>query len=160
MINDKLPKVPSELLQLALNDMKQTIKAGVNINMNKWGTNINTPKKCTVCFAGAVMLNTLKLNENENENLDTWRDYTSPNDTIALNALDEFRKGYLLEPLITLGYTSNKIYATDKFNTTYNNIIIPNEFIEGWTQYEYCNNDDEFFKQIDELINYLKSINQ
>ena len=59
----KLPQYPSQLLQLALDDIavikkdkRYKINTGVWHNPNK--------KTCSVCLSGAVLANTLKLNSN------------------------------------------------------------------------------------------------
>ena len=53
-----LPKVPSELIRVAIEDIRQTIKDGIEIDMEYWGSgkNSNDPQSCSVCMAGAVML--------------------------------------------------------------------------------------------------------
>lgn len=47
---------PSELIRLAVADMKATIASGIKINMSTYGHYIDNPNICAVCFAGAVML--------------------------------------------------------------------------------------------------------
>ena len=53
-----LPKVPSELIRVAIEDIRQTIKDGIEIDMEYWGSGktSNAPQSCSVCMAGAVML--------------------------------------------------------------------------------------------------------
>ena len=53
-----LPKVPSKLIRIAIEDVRQTIKDGVEIDMEYWGfgKDSNEPQGCSVCMAGAVML--------------------------------------------------------------------------------------------------------
>ena len=133
-----LPKVPSELLTIALRDLKKTIKAGITIDMFTWGKNIGTPE-CTVCFAGAVMLQT------ENQNPDVDLDFTHQGvNQDQYVFLDNIREGYLISGLNCLGIKTRCKY--DKFVNK----------IEDWLRYDECSNE-VFFKQIEDLIVYLKS---
>ena len=136
-----LPKVPSKLLTIALRDLKITIQSGIEIDMRSWGRNVGTPE-CTVCFAGAVMLQTEKQKPNEklefknhNEN---YRQY---------KFLDNIRKGSLATALdyLDIEYEINK-YEGFK------------SYIKGWQPFNKCSNE-VFFKQIEDLIIYLKSKN-
>ena len=52
----ELPRIPSELLTIALSDLKKTIDAGIRISMNIWGRNVGTPN-CSVCFDEACRNN-------------------------------------------------------------------------------------------------------
>ena len=145
MIEDKLPRVASELLQLALNDMKLSIDSGVKIRMSDWGTNLNNPETCAVCFAGGVMLNTLSLPKLV-DGFGEWSKDVSSNDLNALNSLDDFRSGNLLVGLLRL-----------KVKLRNNKYLSATEVIDDWLDYEDCENDEQFYRQIKDLIIFLKS---
>ena len=145
MIEDKLPRVASELLEVALRDMKLTIQSGINIKMDKWGANLHTPETCAVCFAGGVMLNTLSLPK-FNYGFGEWSKRLSFNDSSAILALDNFRSGSIHKGLMNLSV-----------DLSINKYLEPRTKIVGWTQYEDCENDEQFYTQIEDLIIFLKN---
>jgi hypothetical protein len=55
----KLPSKPSALITIALLDLAAAEKAKQVIDMNIWCDVKLQNKKCSVCFAGAVMVGTL-----------------------------------------------------------------------------------------------------
>ena len=137
-----LPIVPSELLTIALNDLKKTIKAGITINMDTWGRQVGTPE-CSVCFAGAVMLNTGNLKK------DIYGQFDATESMVNIRQyhfLDCVRQGSLWQ-------------ATKQLRIKH-----PNKYLEfsneiyGWKEFGECTNE-EFFKQIEDLIEFFKEYN-
>lgn len=104
----KLPKKPSELITLALKDMELSIAQGHRIYMGDWvNRNNKNPKVCSVCLAGSVMLQSLKLtpefgkeiipsNDSEADNNDSYvhMQFSKPTYN-GLTALNSFRRGKL-----------------------------------------------------------------
>ena len=57
----QLPDKPSELLRVAINDLKETLK-DENVEFHPFHWMYKRPDgKCMVCLAGAVMLNSLNF---------------------------------------------------------------------------------------------------
>lgn len=84
-----LPDQPSELLELALNDLEQVENdPSYDINMNDWHYPRDTG--CSVCFAGAVMAGTLGAAPGEELSPE---DFEQSNDAYKLYALDSARGG-------------------------------------------------------------------
>jgi hypothetical protein len=137
----ELPRIPSELLTIALSDLKKTIDAGIEIYMDAWGCNIGK-HNCSVCFAGAVMLNT------GNKKTDYEGDFL--NDTSInqdqYNFLDYVRIGSLYGALMFLNIKLPHNEFTDTLGR-----------IRGWKQFDECSSNKEFFEQIESLISFLKN---
>jgi len=71
--------------------------------------------KCEVCFAGAVLANTIKMEKNEE-----FCDLDFSNDVYnKVNALDSFRQGYIEDGLDNLGYNIPEYLARDVEITPY-----------------------------------------
>jgi hypothetical protein len=146
-----LPKKPSALINLALKDIEAVEqKPGVFINMATWFTRMTKNfyrdqrdpvpvqiKTCEVCFAGAVMMNTLGVGNN-------GKDEYSPHDLSKelrnkLHALDAFRSGDVYDGLLTMGFHEN----------------VANRF--GWRQVpDYIEDKEGFKKAMRRLISDLK----
>lgn len=64
------PTCASQLIYLALNDLDAIEKqpTAYEVNMNVWHSDAGFNEKCTVCFAGSIMANTLKISRNK----DIW----------------------------------------------------------------------------------------
>ena len=139
-----LPKDPIKLLRIAVDDMKATLESGYKINMVVWGKNVGTPK-CQVCMAGAVMLNTLKIEPNCYNDFSIL--YNSENSD-QLSALDEIR----------LGRLSNFFEELEIKNYRYKGSLRIPYLIINWKEYHNCDTPQEFFDQIENLINDLKEI--
>jgi hypothetical protein len=137
----QLPKIPSELLTIALSDLKKTIDAGIKINMNIWGRNVETPN-CSVCFAGAVMLNTGKKKP------DYFGDFSNDCsiNKYQYNFLDCVRAGDLSGALMYLNINLSDNEFTDSFGR-----------VKGWKQFDECSSNEEFFEQIESVISFLKN---
>jgi len=95
----KLPGKPSELIRVAMKDLTAVEKLkSVNIDMGTWykGGNLD----CSVCFAGAVMRNTLK---GKLLNRYSLSPYDFDKETNALQALNYFRCGEIKKGFEYLG---------------------------------------------------------
>lgn len=113
-----LPKKPSKLIRLALKDLRAAEKAGAIIDMGWWLAKREKvdggPKVCVVCFAGAVMKNTLGLRPNEPTRqypageICPSAEYT-PGNVKQLEALNDFRAGDILSGCQTLGISERRI---------------------------------------------------
>lgn len=93
-----LPDKPSDLILVALRDLELCeLNDNYIIAMHLWHDNFRG--YCHVCFAGVVMSQTLKAPGVRNLLPYEFDDKTSS----KLEALDEFRKGDVLEGLKTIG---------------------------------------------------------
>lgn len=157
----KLPGKPSELIRLALADLKAAEKAKVKINMGRW---VATEKKgdkqvCTVCMAGAVMAKRFKdepmvcnvLSGKERDGSDPYYydfrtnqlvaevepDDLTDGSTEALHAINNFREGDIA-------------YAFDALGLT-----LPESFVEHVDIIDYHRNRMKFKEQMAELASAL-----
>ena len=151
----ELPKVPSELLEIGLEDMKATLEQGFQIDMGSWGSgNLETDDKewCSVCFAGAVML---QRTHKHKKDLD---DFTpSGVNENCYQFLDSIRSGELREAVDQLGLVE-EIESGNKYMET---VLV--EEIDDWLTYDDVFYDEDlgvevFFKQLEDLIVFFKSI--
>lgn len=135
---ESLPDKPSELIRLALNDLKKCEKSeDYIINMGVYhhyhGAIFGT---CSVCLAGAVMAQTLKLPKATDVN--NVRDFFSEVDTFKLKALDQFRTGDIMSGLMKLSIRQPKHLP--------HSIHIDH----------YCMNPDRFHTQMEGLATLLE----
>lgn len=97
-----LPKVPSELLTVALQDFKAVLAdPDYSIDMGTWYYPVRATE-CKVCLAGAVMAKTLDVSS---------RLETLPDDTdcpLELKALDDFRTGNFYRFFGVLGVSEDE----------------------------------------------------
>jgi len=97
----QLPDKPSELIFLALDDLKKSERSKkYSVNMDVWHGPYNPEDsmyadekdfesgKCSVCFAGSIMAHSLDGDINKNYELDSF-----PAESNKLDSLDYFRKG-------------------------------------------------------------------
>ena len=134
-----LPNKPSKLIDLAVKDMKATIKQGHAIMMSTWGTNV-TKSQCSVCMAGAVMLQSgVPINEFSHE-------VDKGHNANKLLFLDNIRIGNLRGAMNILDIKLD--------NNKYHSFA---DEIEGW---ELWGNTDPkvFYKQCKDLSAYLESV--
>lgn len=100
MDKSTLPNLPSELITLALEDLVSCENdAGYTIDMTEWHKPTQMAE-CLVCFAGAVMAQTLQA--------DISFIYTPSmmmSESAKLNSLDSFRQGCVAEGLEYFGYS-------------------------------------------------------
>lgn len=91
-----LPDKPSELIQLALNDVEKVeAQPEYVINMNVWISLRSIPTLvCAVCFGGAVMTQTCHLQEHPPLDDPLWPKFV---------ALNHFRQGHIASGLASLG---------------------------------------------------------
>jgi hypothetical protein len=92
-----VPKTLHELLRLALDDFDIVTKqSDVKVDMSTWKYT-NKDNVCLLCFAGSVMRNTFKMEENINSSLfDVF--FTKPW-VMAFFAIDSMRKGHVKSAL-------------------------------------------------------------
>tara|TARA_B100002049_G_scaffold181615_3_gene138624 strand:+ start:991 stop:1443 length:453 start_codon:yes stop_codon:yes gene_type:complete len=97
----KLPNIPSELIRVALADLGEVEEDHRYIvSMDDYyhqNTDWEFPGTCTVCFAGAVMARTLNWPFHVNA---VPQDFGE--DRLALKALDELRRGEVLQTVLLL----------------------------------------------------------
>jgi hypothetical protein len=103
----QLPKTPSKLIRLALHDFRKIEKdKRYRINMGDWhsprsiGEGRHTRQVCQVCLAGSVMAR--RGGCRPDEEFSVWRMHDTNQN--ALDALDSFRIGNVVEALYVLGY--------------------------------------------------------
>ncbi len=101
----KLPEKPSELIRLALHDLKLTEKdPRYQVDMGSWHQRNSMSGKCEVCFAGAVLAKSIKLKPYVDYRV---IDFDEVNGS-KLAALDAFRKGLIEYALHELGIYNHK----------------------------------------------------
>lgn len=91
-----LPDKPSELIRLALSDLKKVEAASDDyiVDMGEWhSSDYECSGKCAVCFAGSVISQTLHISPRSDVGPSSFdRDTCS-----KLSALNEFRNGRLMD---------------------------------------------------------------
>lgn len=98
MKTKKLPNKPSALIRVALADLAKVERSKKYVvNMDTYHSPYRDPGKCSVCFAGAVMAQTLGASSEE------WWTPEEFNDEDKLRALDEFRVGEVAYGLDRMG---------------------------------------------------------
>lgn len=111
----KLPDLPSDLIRLALRDLKQVekMKKTYRVDMGTWfeAKDSHNYNKCAVCFAGSVMARTCKLDPKDIElgftdAVNTLTDDLDASDKFI--ALDNFREGYVKRGL-------NRVFNITKY---------------------------------------------
>lgn len=119
-----LPNKPSALIEVALKDLtkvERNKKYVIHMNtswhegigcvyeVDAYGTNtgkvLKPAKKCAVCFAGAVIANTLETKFGENKTPNQFDSETAA----KLNALDSFRQG-------EVAYALETFYQAESFS--------------------------------------------
>lgn len=97
----RLPDKPSELIELALEDMAK-VEAQPDryqVHMLQWHAPMLGSRRCIVCFAGAVMAGTLGVPDDLPVDPDAFDDDTRA----KLLALDAFRQGRVSVGLGNMG---------------------------------------------------------
>ena len=112
----KLPSKPSELINLALKDLKAVEKSRQYVvNMNHWHEtdrqydNSIPEGTCAVCFAGSVMAQTCKAPANKSFGVKNF----GRENTDKFIALDEFREGNIEMGFETLGLNFPSLLQSD-----------------------------------------------
>ena len=105
----KLPKKPSALIRLALKDLELCQKsADYKIDMNTFHSPTYTPDNdCAVCFAGAVMAQSLRAPQSSCLSPSSYPTGTRH----KLYALDLFRRGHIMDGLSVFGINTIKSRA-------------------------------------------------
>ena len=108
LINKQLPRLPSDLIDVALHDLYRAEKDPLyEIDMNTWHSwNINEfddepVSKCEICLAGAVIAGSLKADLETELTPDCYAPATAK----KLNSLDYFRSGNIRDGLEEIGFT-------------------------------------------------------
>ena len=135
---------PSELIELAMSDMKATIEQGIEINMSTWGERDpnDVSKICHVCFAGSVMLQEKDVSVMKGIDFDSEASKYEN----QYQFLDSIRCGDLSDAMehLDIKHPLDSIYSECGWNYR----------ILNWISYE----DDEtkFYSQLENMIKYLK----
>ncbi len=94
MVETKLPRKPSVLIRLALDDLRKVeTDERYTIDMDVWHAPKDDYSKCTVCLVGSVMAKSLEIDSGSP--CFPSRDFFSQADCTALKALEWFRLGHV-----------------------------------------------------------------
>lgn len=143
----ELPKVPSELIKLAIEDMKKCIENDVIIDMSDWGST-DSNGKCTVCFAGAVMLQRTQTGIDPRD----FNIYKGGVNSKQYSFLDYIRSGHLKDAMRALDIDYNEGKEDKKGELLNKNFTY---YIYGWKEYKSVSNDEEWYSQLEKLSNDL-----
>ena len=142
-----LPRVPSKLIRIAVEDMRQTIEEGVNIDMSNWGVGkcIDEPNKCSVCMAGAVMLQRgLANNIVPDDFLQTGKNQDQ------YDFLDNIRVGNVASAMKSLGIQPPNVSSLLSY-------VSWQGFLKGFDLWGDVDNE-EFFSQMEDLAKEFEII--
>ena len=154
-VNDPLPNVLSDLILVALNDL-EAVKGidGMGINMNQWVDVDN----CTVCLAGAVLVNTMGMSLIDIKAvIDDIKAVIDDNTDVShsvwnkIRIIDYIREGEIDEAL-TLAVNAGMVYkhSPDK------QIAIPKAIrFSDVNVYHYGNNSSGFMENIRNIAHDL-----
>lgn len=104
----KLPDKLSDLILVSIEDMEACRAKGIKIDMNTYTTT------CSVCQAGAVMINSLGAELGQFTLPSTYTEHTQN----KLRALDEVRSGYIMNALRYLDEDSDELHYRLRFDFT------------------------------------------
>lgn len=91
---EKLSRVPSEMLNQVADDVEKIVAKGISFDMCHWITRKGVNDVCTVCLAGAVMVERYDITDNGSNPLDLFnRGKVSLYEARCLNLLDRMRRG-------------------------------------------------------------------
>lgn len=138
---DKLK--PSELIRLAVKDMKATLASGIEIDMHCWGKALDTPE-CSVGFAGSVMLQQKDDSCITNDEFYPWGSVYS----YQYIALDYIRKGNIFNFCKTLNISPTVTLKGVVFQ------VLPS-FLEEFQEYER-GNEEHFYQQMEDIANQFE----
>lgn len=141
-----LPKVPSQLIRIALEDMKATIAQGIKIRMDSWGDGDTSMGNCSVCFAGSVMLQRTNVGVAP-RNFNAYQDEKNECQYLFL---DRIRQGRLDD---AMNYLDIEVENT---NDNSMNLYQWTSLIPNWVDYN-SDNQEEFFKQVEQLADLLET---
>ncbi len=109
-VRTTLPAKPSALIRIAMDDLNKVERLkGYEVDMGRWHDIGYEDGKCRVCFAGAVMAQTLGVKPDEAREPHSFGHDTSS----KLKALDDFRVGYVYAGLSRMGVGRNYGYDFD-----------------------------------------------
>ena len=101
----KLPDKPSELIMVALKDLNACDRSRTyTVDMKTWHSYDIGSNTCVVCLAGSVMAQTLKVANDRS----TSPDFFPTEIDDKLNALNDFRQGYVSLGLYSMGLRSEQ----------------------------------------------------
>lgn len=141
----ELPRLPSSLLKLALDDLVVMEKSSeYQIRLNNWWHDTPSSGKTVICFAGCIMANTLKLKREPNKNV--MPSFYPTRYGHKLRALNYFRLGKILQGL---EYLSDK----KEFSKIWLNLGKSKEL--KITSYD--ENKEQFKSDIQQLIAELRN---
>lgn len=139
MTNKALPKTPSKLLRVALEDLYEATDSGLHVDMKYWiKKNPLTKKLCSVCLAGASLI------KRKNDIIDS---ICSDEQSVSFEskngnkyiALNDFRMGHIQEGLFDLKIKNDLL-----------DIDVPYTVRE-------CENFQEFSNYIESLIGIFEA---
>lgn len=104
-----LPRVLSDLLEIALDDMAALRRAGkVKFNMYDWLINRPKAKTCVVCMAGAVMLRRGLVTAPISERDEEYGPLECDQNTDQLEMINHMRGGDFLECMPASGWSTEQ----------------------------------------------------
>jgi hypothetical protein len=112
-----LPRVPSQLIRIALEDLEKAEKAeGIVIDMGTWHAPWLRRQLCAVCLAGSVMRS--RLGVPDDVEVYPWDEEVSVNEN-QLCAINSLRTGSVSEAVDELRIDFPEAYAQDRGVTPY-----------------------------------------
>jgi len=144
----KLPGRPSALIELALKDIEQVVKKKrYGIDMGRWFHRTNQGERCTVCLAGAVMVNSLGCTPLRGDFNITPLSYGE--ERAALYALNSFGCGEIESGLSYMGMELPKDvkcqYPVTHFFSSTSNVVMGGR-----------KNKQQWIADLREMVKYLK----
>ena len=157
-----LTRLPSALIRLAVKDAKLSLEQGLEIDMHEWGAGTleSGPENCSVCFAGAVMLQTLvsekDLEKSSQEDLSGVllpEEINGGSNSDQLRFLDLLRQGQLRSAMSYLEF--------EHPNQTIKSPLIINEWVKDIPKFKEFNSGmpKKFFKQMLKIAEKLEKLN-
>jgi len=140
----KLPKKPSELLKLAINDMRELDRSIYDPFSFSWHVPIYDDdyqfKHCRVCLAGAVLAYSLQVDCQENAG-----SYSNGGENFhQLQALENLRQGKIGQALDFLGMNHTKYELPDR-------VDVKHSMFSSWEQADF------FLVEMDHLVDLLEN---
>ena len=141
---------------------KLSLEQGLEIDMDDWGAGTweSGPENCSVCFAGAVMLQTLVsekcLEKSSQEDLSGVllpEEINGGSNSDQLRFLDSLRSGQLRSAMSYLEY--------EHPNQTIKSPLIITEWVENIPKFKKFNSGkpEKFFKQMLKIAEKLEKLN-
>ncbi len=147
---DLLPDKPSDLIEVALNDLRRVRKSKkFKIDMYDWFSG-QLDGRCSVCLAGAVMAKTLNLKVSEGDTLIPNCNLRVSPVSAKLEALNSFRTGEVIQGLRDMGIYVDTLSkeSVDEFYA-----------VDGTVPYYSAVNSRPFFNAMRKMIEVLRKYN-